>query len=251
MQSRRSYRKVAGFGLLGLVVALGAWLAQGQVAGVRPEGSTQKGPPALASQEQGKVATGWPRRGAADPLVTVVQYSEFECPSCQRVALTLADLVQRYPNDLAVVWKDRPTPVLRPHSLLAAKFARGIYEGRGNEAFWKVHDQLFQDVSRIGEAEFARLGAEFSFDTRRFLAAPPDAFQSILAADAEEASRLGVDATPGVLINGHRVATQDGAFGDLVEKMVNEARALEQGGLTRREVRMKLEAAVLPKTETT
>lgn len=235
-----------GLGLLGAVLVLGGWLAHGEVTGPRGGIIPDRNVGVVARQQVKPAAVGDPRRGAADPLVTIVQYSEFECPACQRVAAVLQDLVRRQPADVAVVWKDRPTAILRPRSPIAAKFARGVYESLGNDAFWRVHDELFRDLSRLRDADLVRVGSTLGFDTRRLLSAPAASIEERFAASSAEANALGIDATPALLVNGRRIDLARGDLGELVQRELSRARQLEQQGLTRDQVRMKLAAAGSP-----
>ena len=76
-----------------------------------------------------------PLKGPKDALVTVVVFSDFQCPYCKKVEPTLAQLSAAYPNDVRFVWKDDPLP-FHPRAKPAAILARQAYKAKGNAGFW-------------------------------------------------------------------------------------------------------------------
>src|SRR5437879_3099588 len=80
-------------------------------------------------------------RGPTDAKVTIVEYSDFECPFCARVQATLARVLKEYDGRVRVVWKDSPLP-FHVHAHAAALAARAAGE-QGH--FWEMHDLLFSD----------------------------------------------------------------------------------------------------------
>jgi len=88
--------------------------------------------PAAPDEEDTKVwnipvAPDDPQRGAKDALVTLIEYSDFQCPFCKRVQDTLEELRKLYGKDLRIVWKDNPLP-FHPRAMPAAKFARVVWQ---------------------------------------------------------------------------------------------------------------------------
>ena len=102
-----------------------------------------------------------PQVGPDDALVTIVEFSDFQCPFCSRVEPTIQALRRRYGNDLRVVWRNGPLP-FHDHAQLAAEAAMEAYAQRGHDGFWHFHDALFADrgvdLSAL-HAEAARLRA--------------------------------------------------------------------------------------------
>ena len=89
-----------------------------------------------------------PQLGPANAPVTLVVFSDFECPFCQRSEATLKEVRERYGDKVRVVWKDNPLPMheVAPY---ASALGRLVYAKRGNAAFWALHDALFQDQTRL------------------------------------------------------------------------------------------------------
>jgi protein-disulfide isomerase len=144
---------------------------------------------------------GSPVRGAAKASVTIVEFSDFECPFCQQVQETLQQVVERYGADVRLVFKHLPSEGHR-NSLPAA---RAAYCAGEQDRFWQFHDALFA----------ARNLSAGAFDeTATRLGLGREKFQSCLASerpraaivkDMEAAQRYRIDSTPSFLINGRLV----------------------------------------------
>src|SRR6185369_16195009 len=89
-----------------------------------------------------------PVLGPKDALVTVIEYSDFQCPFCKRVEDTMKQVVTTYGNDLRVVWKDNPLP-FHPRAKPAATLARMAYVKKGDKGFWDAHDALFDSAPKL------------------------------------------------------------------------------------------------------
>ncbi len=114
--------------------------------------------PTAKPQEPAEDTTIWgvpvmkddPVRGKADALVTIVEFSDFECPFCSRVEETLKKVTETYGADVRLVWKDNPLP-FHQNAKPAATVAREAYKQKGNAGFWAVHDQLYSNQKDLGE----------------------------------------------------------------------------------------------------
>src|SRR6185503_13840945 len=84
-----------------------------------------------------------PQWGNADAPVTVVIFSDFQCPFCSRVGPTLKQIKDTYgPQKLRMVWKNQPLP-FHQNARPAAVAAQTVFALGGNDAFWKFHDTAF------------------------------------------------------------------------------------------------------------
>lgn len=164
------------------------------------------------------------RMGAGDAPVTVVVFSDFQCPACARFAEALAEVERRHPGRLSAVYRHFPLPN-HAYAVPAARAAEcaGV-QGR----FREMHDALFAAQDSIGIRPFGRYAA---------LAGVPDAaaFETCLQdeesaravrRDANAAAALGVTATPTLLVNGRRVqgAPSAARLEEMVEQALGEAR---------------------------
>jgi len=179
-----------------------------------------------------------PQRGPRDALVTIVQFSDFQCPFCKRVEATIDELRKLYDKDLRVVWKDNPLS-FHPRALPAAKLGRAVFQSKGNDAFWKIHDALFANQPALEDSDFEELVSKQGLSWRALqapLAAPK------LAERINESVDLANDfqarGTPHFFINGRRLSGAQPleAFKKLIDEELARARALVEGGTPRAKV---------------
>ena len=116
----------------------------------QPQQPAQKPPEEDTGVWKVPVASDDPQRGPKDALVTIVEWSEFQCPFCKKVEETLKQIVQTYPNDVRLVWKDNPLP-FHPRAKPAAIFARHAFKTKGEKGFWDAHDALFDSQPALEE----------------------------------------------------------------------------------------------------
>lgn len=141
------------------------------------------------------------RRGPDDAPVTIVEFSDFQCPFCRAMAARLDTLREEYPGKVAVVYRHYPLPI-HEHAVAAARAADCAAEqGR----FWPMHDVLFQRQDAIGKTEWRTFGSAAQVpDTtgfRRCLGRESGTMQR----DREAGRQLQVDRTPTLLVNQHRI----------------------------------------------
>ena len=147
-------------------------------------------------------AAGAPARGEEGAPVTVVVFSDFECPYCARAAATLRAFQAANAQTVRVVYRHRPLP-MHPHARLAAKAA--IAADRQGK-FWPYHDALFAHPKALERADLASYAAEVGLDTSRFLRdLDSPEVEAALAADEAQAASLSVRGTPTSFVDGHRV----------------------------------------------
>ncbi len=147
-----------------------------------------------------------PVRGRADALVTVVVFSDFQCPFCSRVAPTLNALSERYGDDLRIVWKNNPLP-FHDNAMPAAEAAMAVYEQGGAVAFWAFHDMLFDNQRSLSRDDLEQYAARVGVDLASFRAAlDAHAHRPRIEADMALARALGANGTPSFFINGTAIA---------------------------------------------
>ncbi len=88
-----------------------------------------------------------PSKSPTDARVTVVEYSDFQCPSCRQLHQTLRTIVPAYPQ-VRFVFKDFPLVQIHPWAMTAAIAGRCAYQ-ESPEAFWKLHDTVFDNQDAI------------------------------------------------------------------------------------------------------
>lgn len=145
---------------------------------------------------------GAPARGPARASITVVVFSDYECPFSAKSEPIVRAFEKAHPNDVRVVFKNLPLP-MHDHARLAAKAALAAGEqGR----YWEYHDQLFAHQDALDRASLERYADAVGLDPRRFardLDGPE--LDARLDADESDAAALKVKGTPTLFVNGHRV----------------------------------------------
>jgi protein-disulfide isomerase len=143
---------------------------------------------------------GAPVRGPADAPITIVEWSDFQCPFCARVEETLTRLRQEYPDKIRFIWRDMPLPFheqARPAAIAARAAAA---QGK----FWAMHDRLYADhVAPLGRERFEKEAADLGLDGKRFRTAlDAEAGKSGIDADILAGTKAGATGTPAFFING-------------------------------------------------
>jgi protein-disulfide isomerase len=144
---------------------------------------------------------GSPVRGSPKAAVTIVEFSDFECPFCRQVQDTLRQIGERYGDDVRFVFKQLPSEGHR-NSLPAA---RAAYCAGEQNRFWQFHDALFAS-QKLSSELFGELAMSLGLGREKF-AECVDAERSRTAVvrDIEAAKRYHIDSTPSFLINGKLV----------------------------------------------
>jgi len=142
---------------------------------------------------------GAPARGPEDAEVTLVEFSDFQCPYCSRVTPTLDQIKEEYGDQVRVVFKHLP---LRIHSKAPAAHAAAEAAHRQGK-FWEMHDKIFANQREMSPEKYEEYAAEIGLDVAQFKVDVANAeVQQRIEADADEAASLGVSGTPGFFING-------------------------------------------------
>jgi protein-disulfide isomerase len=144
-----------------------------------------------------------PSKGPEKAKVTIVEFSDFQCPFCSRASGTLAQVLAAYPKDVKLVWRHLPLP-MHDNAALAAEAAQEAFAQGGNSAFWKYHDLLFQNQKAIARPDLERYARELDLDMARFnRALDSHEHGPQIRRDSDEAQRAGIASTPGFVINGY------------------------------------------------
>jgi len=182
-----------------------------------------------------------PAKGPADALVTIVTFSEFECPYCGRFAPTLEALLKEYPNDVRIVFKHNP---LSFHKR-AMPAAEATMAAHAQGKFWEMHDRLFANRKSLGRNDLEAHAEVLGLDMKRFRHdLDQRAWQGAVTADQALAKRIGARGTPHSFVNGRRVrgAKPLAAFKKEVDRALKEAQALVDSGVPRSQVYERLTA---------
>ena len=156
-------------------------------------------------------------RGEAKAPVTIVEFSDFQCPYCKKVQPILKDLLAKYDGRVKLAYRDFPLRTLHAQAQLAAEAAR-CAEDQG--MFWQYHDALFADQSKLDDAGLVKTAQMLGLNEKSFqtcLAA--GSFKAPIEEDVQEGTKAGVTGTPGFFINGEFLngAQTEGEFEKIIE----------------------------------
>jgi protein-disulfide isomerase len=193
--------------------------------------------------------TGAPVKGAAkDALVTIVQFSDYQCPFCSRVEPTMDKILEDYKGKVRVVWRDFPLN-FHPNAMPAAIVARVANE---EGKFWPMHKKLFENQSQLDRANLEKLAGEVGVNVKKVQAAlDAKKYEKEINADMALGSKIGVRGTPASFINGIFLsgARPYESFKAVIDKELEKAEALVKKGTPKAKVYdeiMKTAAAAVP-----
>jgi len=173
--------------------------------------------------------------GPADAPITVVEWSDFECPFCARNAPTMARLRREYAGRVRVVFRHLPLPMHRNAGLAAEAAIAAAAQGR----FWAMHDRIFADPEHLSRAALEAHAGAIGLDLAAFRAALDDRrYRDAVVADAAAGSVLGIDGTPTLFVNGVPVvgAVSWQRLSAVVDAQLAEAERLIAAGVARGDV---------------
>lgn len=186
----------------------------GKVAGVAQEVQPTVEQPTQAG-EQPTVAAGPVKavdekadhiKGAKNAKVTLIEYSDFECPFCKRHFETMNQILKDYPNDVRLVFRHFPLTNLHQNAQKEAEASECAAELGGNDAFWKMHDKIFTETQSNDGLSLARLPAmakEIGLDEAKFKTClDTGKYTAKVQKDQQDGGSAGVEGTPATFVNG-------------------------------------------------
>ncbi|MDE0219791.1 MAG: thioredoxin domain-containing protein [Spirochaetaceae bacterium] len=148
-------------------------------------------------------ADGFPSSGPADAPVTIVEFSDFECPFCARLLPTLEQVKRQYADAVRVVYRHYPLTGIHPNAWKAAEAALCAGEqGR----FWALHDLMFSEQGALTLPDLKEKAARLELDSETFNQCLDSGrrYDEVLA-DVRAGDAVGVSGTPAMFVNGRFV----------------------------------------------
>ncbi len=143
---------------------------------------------------------GAPFKGPETAPVTIVAFSDFQCPFCKRVQPTLTEVLSRYGDKVKLVSRDFPLDHLHPGARKAAEAARCASD---QGKFWAYSDTLYTHTPKTNPVQLQTYAQEVGLDPAAFeQCLSSGKYQAAVQQDVEEGARLGVSGTPTFFING-------------------------------------------------
>ncbi len=167
---------------------------------------------------------GRPIKGKESAKVTIVEFSDFQCPFCKRGMEVMEDVLKEYPEDVKLVFMHLPLP-FHPQ----AKPASIAAEAAGKQGkFWEMYTELFNNQDRLSEELYVELAGKLGLDVEKFKKDMNDEeIKKRVDSDAALAKQLGITGTPGFFVNGVQVkgARPLPYFKEIIERWKKEGKA--------------------------
>jgi protein-disulfide isomerase len=147
-------------------------------------------------------------QGPEHARVTLIEYGDFECPTCKVAAPTIRMLLDQFPNQIRFAYRHFPLEDAHPHALLAAEASESAAaQGR----FWPMFELLFRNQAHLKEKDLQRYALEVGLDMARYTAEMDDhIYLQKVREHVESGRRSHIRATPTFFVNG---VVQDISFG--------------------------------------
>lgn len=166
-----------------------------------------------------------PALGNASAPVTLVEFSDFQCPFCARVMPTLKRVHEAYGDRVRIVWKDFPLTSIHPQAFKAAEAGQCAQE---QGKFWELHDRLFANQQALQPDSLKKHAADAGLDAAKFNACLDTAkYGDRVQEQMGIGTRLGVSSTPTVFVNGRMVsgAQPYEAFATIIDEELERAKS--------------------------
>jgi protein-disulfide isomerase len=144
-----------------------------------------------------------PVLGPADAPVTVVEFSDFQCPACGHAFPTIKRLMQQYNGKVRLVFHDFPLP-MHPQ---APKAAEAAACAREQGKFWEMHDRMFANQQKLAISDLKAAASELGMDAAKFGSCLDSGMYAVqVQNNVAEGRKYGVSATPTFFINGRMLS---------------------------------------------
>jgi protein-disulfide isomerase len=161
---------------------------------------------------------GFPSIGPADAPITIVEFSDFQCPFCREwQQVTYQPLMAAYPGKIRLVYRDFPLTSIHPNAFPAAEAAQCANE---QNAFWPYHDKLFSSEN-LSDDIYKQYAQELNLDMTKFNTCITNhTYDKYIQDNSDFATKTGVDSTPTFFINGLALigAQPIDAFKQIIDK---------------------------------
>jgi protein-disulfide isomerase len=180
-----------------------------------------------------------PVKGSADALVTIIEFSDFQCPFCSRVEGTMKQVVETYGKDVRVAFKQNPLPFHNNAAIAAEASLAAHDQGK----FWEMHEKLFANQNALEKDKLEGYAKELGLNAAKFKdSLESNKHKATIDADMKLARDLGASGTPSFFINGRslRGAQPFDAFKTLIDEELAKAKQLAASGTPKSQLYAKI-----------
>ena len=142
---------------------------------------------------------GAPLLGPQNAAITLVEFSDFQCPYCYKAVTELQAIMQAYPTQVKLIFKQFPLDIHSQAAYAAAAAMAAHKQGK----FWPLHDAMFARHGRLSREIIDKLAADLGLDMKQFNADVASAqIRKAVDKDRDDGETAGVDSTPTLFVNG-------------------------------------------------
>lgn len=173
-----------------------------------------------------------PALGPDTALVTMVVFSDFQCPFCKRVEPTVQQVLDAYKDKVRLVWKHQPLS-FHPRAEPAAQIAELAYKEKGAKGFFEARDALFESLPKLEDADLIAVAKKIGLsEAKAKKALDTKQFKARIDADANLADDVNASGTPHFFINGRRLvgAQPFDKFKEVIDEEIEKAEKLVKAG---------------------
>jgi len=173
--------------------------------------------------------------GPDDALVTIVEFSDFQCPYCQRQISALQNARHKYGDQVRVVYRHFPLGMHRNAQLAAEAAVAAAEQGK----FWAFHDQVWKNFGQLSRADLEEHAKAAGLEMAKFRAALDERrYYDAVVAETAAAEAVGVTATPTMFVNGQPVvgSRDNDDLDRIIEAHLKNAKAAIAHGLPKGDI---------------
>jgi protein-disulfide isomerase len=170
-----------------------------------------------------------PAKGNLKSKIVIQEFSDFQCPFCSRVEETVVEVMKNYGDKVQLQWRNMPLP-MHADAPLAAQAAVEVYQQKGADAFWKMHDRMYaaqKEQDGLKRPALEKYAQELGVDMGKFKTALDNqSHKAEVDADAKVGNDAGISGTPAFVINGYFIngAQPYPKFRKIIDRAIAEAK---------------------------
>jgi protein-disulfide isomerase len=145
------------------------------------------------------IRPGTPAKGPADAPVTIVEWSDYQCPFCKRAHPTVQQVLNEYKDKVRFIYLDYPLPFHQ----MAMPASEAVHCAEDQGKFWEYHTNLFEAAGDLSQADLSKRATDLGLDSAAFEACTKaNKHDSLIKSNFDDGAALGVTGTPAFFING-------------------------------------------------
>ncbi|MCC6277152.1 MAG: thioredoxin domain-containing protein [Oligoflexia bacterium] len=195
---------------------------KGGAPGQPPTAPQREAPPSVEEMMKNpkKIEVGSsPWKGTKNSKVTIIEFSDFQCPFCNAVSPTINSLLKKYDGKLKIVFKHRPLPFHNNAKIAAQASMAAHKQGK----FWQMHDVLFANNQKLDRPNLVEYAKQIGLNIQKFEKDldDPEMIKQI-ESESNWAAQNGLGGTPSFLINGVTLvgAVPEDRFAEIIDKFL-------------------------------